>query len=98
MKHSQKTVTVVFFFGFILSGCSIPYLHQENPVHSSDENSFVYHGIDFGIHRDLDFKRGVKDGCTTASGVYTKDHNSFNNNISYRIGWEDGRLKCKGHQ
>ncbi len=53
-------------------------------------------GIHFGTHRDTDFKKGVIDGCATASGKYRKDHTSFNTSLSYRTGWENGRLKCKG--
>ena len=60
------------------------------------ENAYIYNGINFGSERDESFKHGVRDACKTADGDYTKDHNLFNNNESYRIGWEDGRLQCKG--
>jgi len=60
------------------------------------ENDYIYQGINFGSDRDASFKHGVRDACKTADGDYTKDHNLFNNNESYRIGWEDGRLQCKG--
>lgn len=60
------------------------------------ENAYIYQGINFGSDRNASFKHGVRDACKTADGYYTKDHNLFNNNESYRIGWEDGRLQCKG--
>ena len=60
------------------------------------ENAYIYNGINFGSDRDESFKHGVRDACKTADGDYTKDHNLFKTNESYRIGWEDGRLQCKG--
>jgi hypothetical protein len=79
------TITVT---GLLLTACtSSPAIHQ---------NDYVYQGINFGSDRDANFKKGVQDACRTADGDYTKDHTKFNNNESYRIGWEDGRLQCKG--
>ena len=60
------------------------------------ENDYVYRGINFGPDRDANFQQGVRDACKTADGDYTKDHQMFRNDVSYRVGWEDGRLKCKG--
>ena len=60
------------------------------------ENAYIYNGINFGGDRDESFKQGVRDACRTADGDYTKDHNLFKTNESYRNGWEDGRLQCKG--
>ena len=62
----------------------------------SPGNGYMHKGINFGADRNADFKQGVRDACRTADGDYTKDHSKFNNNESYKIGWEDGRLKCKG--
>ena len=61
-----------------------------------DENTFMYNGHNFGENRDSNFKQGVRDGCKTSNGEYTKDHAQFNTNQSYHIGWEDGRMNCKG--
>jgi hypothetical protein len=96
MKSYRKTAIILVAGSFMLSGCAIPYLYHTATAPSSQEASFVYQGINFGTNRDADFKRGVKDGCTTASGAYAKDHASFNTSSSYRTGWENGRLKCKG--
>lgn len=95
MKSHQIAIITVVMGSFILSGCSIPYIYNDAPKATVKESVFVYKGINFGKNRDADFKRGVIDGCTTASGKYSKDHSSFNANLSYRTGWEDGRLKCK---
>ena len=72
--------------GLLLSACTSPM----------PENGYMYEGINFGADRDESFKKGVRDACKTANGFYTKDHALFNGNENYRIGWEDGRIKCKG--
>jgi hypothetical protein len=57
---------------------------------------FVYHGHDFGPHRNAEYRAGVVDGCRTADGDYAKDHARFKIDIDYHDGWEHGRLHCKG--
>ncbi|HIQ28255.1 MAG TPA: hypothetical protein EYH42_07115 [Sulfurovum sp.] len=57
---------------------------------------YMHNGINFGYDRDTLFKKGVQDACRTADGYYTKNRKLFNTNISYKTGWEDGRLQCKG--
>lgn len=74
--------------GLLLTACTSSYV--------MDENSYVYRGINFGPDRDANFKKGVQDACKTSDGEYTKDHHLFKTNESYRVGWEDGRLQCKG--
>ncbi len=59
-------------------------------------NEFVYDGYNFGANRDMSYKAGVIDGCKTASGDYSKNHEKFKDNVDYHDGWEHGRLKCKG--
>jgi major membrane immunogen (membrane-anchored lipoprotein) len=44
------------------------------------------------------FKLGSQDGCTTASGAYTKNSDSFRNNKDYQDGWFYGRKKCNPAQ
>ena len=46
------------------------------------------------IARSADFKVGQKEGCTTASGEYTKNSTLFNENKEYRNGWFYGRKHC----
>jgi len=41
-----------------------------------------------------DFKTGMHDGCTTATGEYTKNSEMFRNNREYHEGWFYGRKKC----
>ena len=59
-------------------------------------DTFMYNGHNFGENRNADFQKGVRDGCKTSTGAYTKNHALFNNNNSYHTGWEDGRINCKG--
>ncbi len=72
---------------FLLSACTSSTISHNNYIHK---------GINFGSDRDANFKKGVRDACRTVDCGYTKDLNKFKNNESYRIGWEDGLLKCKG--
>ncbi len=79
--------TAIMATGLLLTACI-----SSSPSY----NDYIYQGINFGSDRDASFKKGVQDACRTADGYYTKDHTLFKNNKSYRIGWEDGRLQCKG--
>lgn len=89
MKQTKIVrINTAFITGLLLSACSSSSI--------SHENDYIYKGINFGPDRDASFKKGVQDACKTADGDYTKDHNLFKNNVSYRVGWEDGRLQCKG--
>jgi len=90
MKLTQIVlITTTIAAGFLLTACG----GSTSITHSND---YVYRGINFGPDRDATFKKGVQDACKTADGEYTKDHYLFNNSTSYRVGWEDGRLQCKG--
>ncbi len=82
------SISAILVSGLLFTACT-----SSTP---SLENAYIYNGINFGSDRDESFKHGVKDACHTADGDYTKNHELFNNNESYRIGWEDGRLQCKG--
>ena len=89
MHYTKILITsTAIITGLLLSACT-----SSSVTHVND---YVYQGLNFGSDRDANFKKGVQDACRTADGDYTKDHTKFNNNESYRIGWEDGRLQCKG--
>ena len=91
MKKLKRFVApVAITVGLLLTACT-----SSSPV---SYNDYIYQGINFGSDRDASFKKGVRDACRTADGDYTKDHDKFNNNESYRIGWENGRLQCKGNK
>jgi len=89
MQNIQTCFFCIFVaLGFLFNACS-----SSSVIHAND---YVYNGINFGSDRNANFKQGVRDACKTADGDYTKDHQMFRNDVSYRVGWEDGRLKCKG--
>ena len=92
MKLTKILITTaVLATGLFLSACtssSLPPL--------SGGSAYIHKGVNFGSGRDASFKHGVRDGCRTSDGDYTKNHTLFNNNESYKVGWEDGRLQCKG--
>jgi hypothetical protein len=88
MNHFQKLVVpALLLTGLLFTACTSSL---------SPQNDYMYKGINFGSDRDVDFRQGVRDGCKTADGYYTKNHTLFKSNESYRVGWEDGRIQCKG--
>ena len=44
------------------------------------------------------FKKGVYDGCKTASLKYKKNSKAFINDNEYNEGWWEGRRNCEGEQ
>jgi hypothetical protein len=82
---------MTILLGFGLSACTSSGVNN-----LKNGPAYVHNGINFGHGRNANFKKGVQDACRTSEGHYTKDHTLFNNNISYKSGWEDGRLQCKG--
>ncbi|MCF6243970.1 MAG: hypothetical protein L3J43_02920 [Sulfurovum sp.] len=89
MKYTVIHKTLILTSALILvSGC----MKRELPA---DKGGFTYSGIYFGAHFPGVFKKGIKDGCQTSKGVYTKSHWSFKNRQKYADGWFLGRSKCK---
>ena len=41
---------------------------------------------------------GEKDGCTTATGDYTKNSEAFKMDTDYKNGWFNGRKNCNPAQ
>jgi len=95
MRYIRLTLGSLFFTSTVLfTGCNeVPDLDGV----SSSTGDFIYKGHDFGADRDVEYKQGVKDGCKTSSGDYTKNHALFNGENNYHAGWEHGRLHCKGN-
>ncbi len=93
MNINTKFAKIIMLLALSLLGLFLTACTSSPSVHAND---YIYKGINFGSDRNADFKQGVQDACRTADGDYTKDHTKFNNNESYKIGWEDGRLQCKG--
>lgn len=95
MTFNKPILTSLFISGtFFFAGCGDTANLNEG---SYSGEGFIYNGHNFGQNRNVDFKQGVKDGCKTSTGAYTKNHALFNNSNSYHTGWEDGRMNCKGN-
>ena len=73
---------------FVFNACT----PNEVPV---NEGGFYYSGIYFGSHFPDAYKKGIRDGCTTAKGKYKKSHWFFNNKKDYVDGWFLGRNECR---
>ena len=73
---------------FIFTACS----PKEIPV---SEGGYYHSGVYFGAHFTKAHKKGIKDGCATSKGTYTKSHTSFQNKKEYADGWFLGRNKCR---
>jgi major membrane immunogen (membrane-anchored lipoprotein) len=93
MRYTYIVIANIIVVGLLLSSCSSKH-HAASKRHIS-KNDYVYNDINFGPNRDEDFKKGVRDGCKTTAGDYTKNSERFKNNQSYRVGWADGRMKCE---
>ena len=80
---------------FILVGCS----NSSNPALSLENcgknGNFCYKGINYGPVKSEMFKRGIKDGCRTAEGFFTKNYYLSSSNKDYYNGWIEGRSHCK---
>lgn len=46
------------------------------------------------IVKSPSFELGEKDGCSTATGTYIKNSDSFKNDTDYANGWFYGRKNC----
>jgi len=58
-------------------------------------SGYTYSGVSFGKDLSDIYKKGIRDGCETAKGTYTKSHRLFNQNIDYYEGWFLGRNRCR---
>jgi len=59
------------------------------------EGGYYYSNVYFGTNFPKNYKKGIRDGCTTAKGTYKKSHWLFNNSNDYNNGWFLGRNRCK---
>jgi len=89
MLH-QKTISVLLIStaSFYLTGCG-------DKTVSVTKDGYYYSGIYFGKNFPKTYKQGIRDGCTTAKGIYKKSHKLFNNDQYYNDGWFLGRNRCK---
>ena len=50
------------------------------------------------VVKSPNYTLGEKDGCTTATGDYTKNSESFKMDADYKNGWFNGRKNCNPAQ
>ena len=62
---------------------------------ASTKKGYLHSGIYFGKNLSNIYKLGIKDGCKTSKGAYTKSHYLFTRKSEYVDGWFMGRNKCK---
>ena len=82
-------LTIVISAGILacLSGCSA----TQAPV---SKGGYYNSGIYFGRNLAPAYKKGIKAGCQSAKGNYSKNHYLFKNNNEYNNGWFIGRNRC----
>lgn len=56
---------------------------------------FCHQGYNFGPNRTEAYKSGVRDGCRTANGTFTKNYSFSSTSKEYVAGWRSGRATCK---
>jgi len=78
------TGTATLLFSACTSNNTLPYL-----------GGYVYSGITFGKNLSDYYKQGIRDGCRTAQGFYTKSHTLFKTADDYYDGWFLGRNRCR---
>ncbi len=56
---------------------------------------YCYKNINFGPSKGKSFEQGVRDGCQTREGTFTKDYSRSSRDKLYEEGWELGMSRCK---
>jgi len=56
---------------------------------------YCYKNINFGLTRGSSYEKGIRDGCKTGEGYFTKDYYASRRDKNYYDGWIVGRSKCK---
>ena len=78
---------------FITNSCSNS--QAELSLSNCGNGNFCYNNINFGPSRGKNYELGIKDGCTTAEGEFTKNYYLSSSDKDYFDGWMLGRSKCK---
>ncbi len=91
MTHIKLSTFALVLLGisFQMSGCT-----QEQPL-PPHKGGFYYRDIYFGKVNHPMYQAGIRDGCETARGFYTKSHNHFKQSSNYHEGWFLGRNRCR---
>jgi hypothetical protein len=90
MKHLLHNGFLLMFISlWIIAGCASM---KEKP---RSQEGYIYSGVSFEKDLSDTYKKGVRDGCETSKGYYTKNHRLFNDDNDYYHGWFTGRNRCR---
>jgi hypothetical protein len=92
----MRKIVVLSIFG-ILSISFITSCQSSNKLspQNCQKNMYCYKNINFGITRGASYEKGIRDGCRTGEGTFTKDYYASSTNKDYYDGWILGRSRCK---
>jgi hypothetical protein len=94
MSRSVRLLLSVSAITFFIGGCAES--SGSLSLDSCGKNgNFCHKNINFGPSRGVDYEMGIKDGCTTAEGTFTKNYYMSGKSKDYFDGWILGRSKCK---
>ena len=93
-KHSVKLLCLLGSTLFLFNGCVGTSVSRCSSTAPS-RGYFCYQGYNFGRDLSVPYKQGVKDGCRTANGHFSKNYRLSANTKSYVKGWDKGRATCK---
>ena len=92
----MKKIVVLSLIGVIsllfITGCRGS---NELTPQNCQKNMYCYKNINFGITRGSSYEKGIRDGCRTGEGYFTKDYYASSTDKNYYDGWILGRSKCK---
>jgi len=93
--YTKKPYTPLLFIPFLLwlEGCAPTAGSCMNGA--AEAGYFCYQGYNFGQHRSRLYRLGVRHGCRTANGRFTKNYRLSGSSLEYLHGWESGRATCK---
>lgn len=96
IRKVMSLVAMVVLGGLIATGCSAKRVKPNKCYNGAAmAGYFCYQGENFGRNLSNEYKEGVVDGCTTASGAFKKNYELSRRSKLYNDGWIAGRSRCK---
>jgi hypothetical protein len=94
MRSEIKLFVAISAISFFIGGCAES--SGSLSLDSCGKNgNFCHKNINFGPSRGVDYEMGIKDGCATGEGTFTKNYYMSSKSKDYFDGWILGRSKCK---